>query len=140
MNKRGLKVTEYDDEENTVIMKPIPIMDVDSLKDMFAASFAGTGNFNTGKTFQYAACVIDLAPATYVRAGTTHYSDKYYSGLDPSLGKFPMKFVGTVSANSGNQYKTKKLLLSRIDSISGEKFDTFTMGSHKEDYDLVKDL
>ena len=31
------------------------------------------------------------------------------------------------------------MVLARIDRISGEKFDTFTMGSHSTDYDLIAD-
>ena len=46
---------------------------------------------------------------------------KFLSGLDPNEG--------------GNAYKLDKLLLQKIDDISGSKFDTFTMGSSESDYD-----
>ena len=49
-----------------------------------------------------------------------------------------MRFDSGVDVNV-DEYKTSKLVLTRIDSISGEKFDTFTMGSHATDYDLVSD-
>ena len=138
-NFRGLKATDYDDDENTVIMKPLPIMDVDKLKDTFEESFGTTGNFNTGKTFQYGGCVIDLAPeVTRDADGNDIYANAQYSGL--SVEKYPMKFTGNINANVGDEYKTKKIFLSRIDAISGEKFDTFAMGSHQDDYDLVTDL
>ena len=49
-----------------------------------------------------------------------------------------MKFASGVSVNI-DMYKTSQLVLQRIDSISGDKFDTFTMGSHATDYDLITD-
>ena len=49
-----------------------------------------------------------------------------------------MSFANGVNVNV-NDYKTSKLVLTRIDSISGEKSDTFTMGSHATDYNQVID-
>ena len=49
-----------------------------------------------------------------------------------------MRFASGVNVNI-DEYKTKKLVLQRIENISGEKFDMFTMGSHVSDYDLVTD-
>lgn len=49
-----------------------------------------------------------------------------------------MSFANGVNVNV-DEYKTSKIVLQRIDKISGEKFDTFTMGSHATDYDLIVD-
>ena len=51
---------------------------------------------------------------------------------------FPMTFANDISVNS-DEYKKSKIVLTRIDSISGEKEDTFEMGSHASDYDEVTD-
>lgn len=53
-------------------------------------------------------------------------------------GVFPMTFANDISVNS-DEYKTSKIVLTRIDSISGEKKDTFEMGVHSTDYDEVTD-
>lgn len=125
---------DYEDPENTIIAKVLPIMDVDILKDIFFDSFNG-GNFETGKQFSYSHCIVDLNPDL----------SKYNKNPDETnpefilhLGEFPMKFSTGVSVNV-DDYKTSKLVLQRIDNISGEKLDTFTMGSHATDYDLVTD-
>lgn len=49
-----------------------------------------------------------------------------------------MAFANDISVNS-DEYKTSKIVLTRIDSISGEKEDTFEMGVHSTDYDEVAD-
>ena len=49
-----------------------------------------------------------------------------------------MSFASGVNVNV-DEYKTKKLVLQRIDKVSGDKLDTFTMGSHATDYDLITD-
>lgn len=124
MNARGLQASNYGDEENTVIVKPIPIMETQYLQEIFSEAFKD-GNFNSGKEFQYSSCVIDLDPER--------------EALGIPDGKFPMTFTGDLSVNSGNQYKTSKIVLQRIDSVSGDKHDTFVMGSHSSDYDKVDD-
>jgi len=53
-------------------------------------------------------------------------------------GVFPMTFANDISVNS-DEYKKSKIVLTRIDSISGEKEDTFEMGVHGTDYDEVAD-
>jgi hypothetical protein len=44
-----------------------------------------------------------------------------------------------VSDVNVDEYKTSKLVLSRIDEISGEKLDTYSMGSRSTDYSKVTD-
>jgi hypothetical protein len=58
--------------------------------------------------------------------------------IDLESGQFPMKFVNGIQVNR-DDYKTSKLVLQRIDGISGGKFDTFVMGSHATDYDIITD-
>ena len=41
-NASSMSVVDYDDEENTTIVKPIPIMNFTNMYDIFTASF-GTG-------------------------------------------------------------------------------------------------
>lgn len=38
-NMNGKNVTDYEDDENFVVMKTLPIMDVGQMKDTFASSF-----------------------------------------------------------------------------------------------------
>ena len=47
-----------------------------------------------------------------------------------------MKFMGNKNVNS-DEYKTSKLVLTRIDQISGENADEFEMGSHASDYEEI---
>ena len=47
-----------------------------------------------------------------------------------------MKFMGNKDVNS-DEYKTSKLVLTRIDPISGENADEFEMGSHASDYEEI---
>ena len=47
-----------------------------------------------------------------------------------------MKFMGNKNVNS-DEYKTSKLVLTRIDPISGENADEFEMGSHASDYEEI---
>ena len=48
------------------------------------------------------------------------YTDKDYEGLDTSKVLFPIKFGGQVDVNSDNDYKTKKIVLTKITELSGE--------------------
>ena len=48
-----------------------------------------------------------------------------------------MIFTSDVRVNEDNTYKTSKIVLSRIDSISGRNSDTFIMGSRSSDYEKV---
>ena len=134
VNSRNKSLLDYEDDENVVVVKPLPIMDVQKMKDVFAKSFNEVGNFNVGRQFSYMHCIVDLNPDmdTYNPEGTP-------DELKLPEGGFPMSFVAGISVQS-NEYKTSKLVLSRVDSISGERFTTFTMGSHESDYDLVTDL
>ncbi len=132
-NAKGKSLTDYGDAENTVVAKAIPIMDVSGLKDLFTSSFGG-GNFEAGKQFTYSHCVVDLNPelANYNKPGETH------GEFNVQETQFPMSFANGVNVNV-DYYKTSKMVLTRVDKISGEKFDTFTMGSHATDYDLITD-
>ena len=134
-NKNNKSIVDYEDPENTIVAKAIPVMNVSGLKDLFAGSFNG-GNFEGGKQFMYSHCIVDLNPdlATYNSNSPTEYGD----GFTVKDGQFPMSFVSGVNVNV-DEYKTQKLVLTRVESISGENFDKFTMGSHATDYDLVSD-
>jgi len=132
-NSLGKSVVDYEDEENTIVAKALPIMDVEHLQDTFSTSFKN-GNFSGGKQFSYSHCIVDLNPDLnkYNKQGETR--DEF----NVQDTQFPMKFASGVNVNV-DDYKTSKLVLTRIDRISGEKFDTFTMGSHATDYDLIAD-
>ena len=52
--------------------------------------------------------------------------------------KFVVRFAGNMQVNT-DEYKTSKIVLQRVDSISGQNFDTFEMGSHASDYTTVLD-
>lgn len=132
-NMNGKSVVDYSDEENTIIAKAIPIMEVTKIKEAFKSSFKG-GNFQGGKQFTYSHCIVDLNPTL----SDYNKPDEEHSEFKVANGQFPMSFTSDVNVNV-DEYKTKKMVLTRIDKISGEKFDTFTMGSHKTDYDLITD-
>jgi hypothetical protein len=105
-------------------------MNVSDCLGLFETSF-GSGQFNVGHNFSYKNCVIDLNPdvSKYNPNGTP----------DDQLlveGKFPMSFASSLNVNT-DEYKTSKLVLQRIDSISGEKFDSFEFGSKAEDYEEI---
>ena len=62
VNKDGMSVVDYENENNNVVMKSIPVMDASDLNNVFNASFQG-GNFRSGKKFPYDHCVVDLNPS-----------------------------------------------------------------------------
>jgi hypothetical protein len=136
-NHANKSIVDYEDPENTVIAKAIPVMNIAGLKDLFAGSFNG-GNFEGGKQFTYSHCIVDLNPnvSEYNRKVPSTLSDKPEFNLGNT--QFPMSFADGVNVNV-DEYKTKKLVLTRVDKISGEKCDTFTMGSNHNDYDLITD-
>ena len=136
-NKDNLSVTDYKDAENTIIAKALPVMDVSSLNDIFKTSF-NDGNFEAGRQFSYSHCIVDLNPNVGEYNNKVPEYLKNESGFMLGDTQFPMSFASGVNVNV-DDYKTSKLVLTRIDNISGEKFDTFTMGSHTTDYDLVTD-
>jgi len=117
-DSKGRLVTDYEDEENTLAMKVLPIMDFEGSNVIFSNSFKN-GQFQAGKQFQFTHCIVDLNPT---------------ASSDDITGKFPMKFASNISVNQ-NEYKTSKMVLSRVDAISGDKFVEFSMGSHASDYD-----
>ena len=136
-NHANKSIVDYEDPENTVIAKAIPVMEVSGLKDLFSGSFNG-GNFEGGKQFTYSHCIVDLNPnvSDYNSKVPSTLSDKSEFNLGNT--QFPMSFADGVNVNV-DEYKTKKLVLTRVDKISGEKCDTFTMGSNHNDYDLITD-
>ena len=137
-NHANKSIVDYEDPENTVIAKAIPVMEVSHLKELFSLSFNGSGNFEGGKQFTYSHCIVDLNPnvSEYNRKVPSTLSDKPEFNLGNT--QFPMSFADGVNVNV-DEYKTKKLVLTRVDKISGEKCDTFTMGSNHNDYDLITD-
>lgn len=137
-NHANKSIVDYDDPENTVIAKAIPVMKVSGLKDLFANSFNQSGNFEGGKQFTYSYCIVDLNPniSDYNSKVPSELADKSEFNLGNT--QFPMSFADGVNVNV-DEYKTKKLVLTRVDKISGEKCDTFTMGSNHNDYDLIVD-
>lgn len=122
-NLEGVSVTDYTNETNNVIFKTLPVMDFMKTRDVFFRAF-GDGMFDSSKTFRYSHCVVDLNPTA---------SD--YENLP--VGKFPMQFVNGISVNESDEYKTSKIVLTRISDISAGKFATFGMGSRSTDYDQV---
>lgn len=125
-NGRKFSLVDYDNDENVVIAKPLPVMNASNLYEIFSSSFAQGGNFNTGKTFLYTHCVIDLDPETQIgKDGQVKYAKYPTLPVAPEgQFKFPMKFMSGVSVNNNNEYKTSKLVLTRIEDISGENFNS----------------
>lgn len=50
-----------------------------------------------------------------------------------------MKFASNINVNSGDTYKTDKLVLTRVPTISTKMYSGFSIGSHTEDYDKITD-
>lgn len=134
-NGLNKSLVDYTDPENAIFAKVIPIMDVTNAKEVFRNSFDQTqGNLGGGAPFTYSHCIVDLDPTL------SEYNDpnETNNNFKVASGDFPMSFADGVNVNV-DEYKTKKLVLQRIDSISGENFDTFIVGSHSTDYDLITD-
>lgn len=49
-NSANRSIIDYEDEENTVVAKAIPVMNIENLKDIFSDSF-GSGNFSGDRKF-----------------------------------------------------------------------------------------
>jgi hypothetical protein len=121
----GKNVVNYTDDDLITRCMCVPINNVDNMDDLFETSFNTIGNLDTGNNqFAYDSCVIDLDPS--------------YAGQGFKPSKFPMSF-GNIKQVNSDEYKTSKLVLQRIDSISSSKFDSFIMGSHVTDYAEVTD-
>lgn len=130
-------ITDYDGE-SSILAKTLPIIDVSQMEDIFRNSFDQVNSVKDSK-FSYGTCVIDLDPKN---------SNTSYKGLPD--GMFPMRFMGKTFVNT-DEYKTRKLVLNRIEDFSGENFvpdpssenpsgaDTVVIGSHQTDYKLVTD-
>ena len=132
-NTAGKSVVDYADEENNIIAKPVPIMDASCIPEVFNGAFGASGNFSGAGQFNYSHCVIDLNP------DLTEYNDGLNADQKVVAGQFPMQFTSGVPVNDDDQYKTSKIVLTRVNTISGHENDKFVMGSHATDYDLVTD-
>lgn len=130
-NGLGYSVTSYDQSDNKVTFRAVPYMDVNSIKENLENTInkLDTDRLGGGSSFSHSHCVIDLNPRE--NGGTE------YPGLPAD--KFPMTFQDGISINDSDVYKTSKLVLTRVDSISAGKFDEFTMGSQSSDYDKITD-
>lgn len=118
-------VTEYDNQDNSTSMAAIPVMDPVELVDVFKTTFGAIGHLGSMNSFSYNSCIVDLNPINVEGLGA---------------GQFPMLFAGGLATNESDTYKTDKLLLTKVPDISGMKFDTFEMGSHSSDYNLITDM
>lgn len=100
-NIYGKSLINYSDEENNIIAKAIPIMDVSNMKDIFYNTFSGA-NFEASRQFTYSHCIVDLDPDY----------DKYNYGSPFPLdnGQFPMSFASDVNVNVDDYKKTKLVL------------------------------
>ena len=127
-NGAGLSITDYNNDNNPVTFRAIPYLDVEHIDEVFQQSFNqfDAGRITQDSRFSYSHCVIDLNP---------NYDD--YEGLDNGCGCFPVKFQRGVDVNLDDTYKTSKLVLTRIEPISSDNFDAFTMGSKDTDYEQV---
>ena len=113
VNGLGNPVTDYDDDENVVIFKALPVTDFTRLKDVFETSFQ-QGMFNSSSSFQYSHCIVDLNPT----------SDLYGEvGYRPASGSFPLVFANDIEVNT-DEYKKSKIVFQRIEPISGTKHDS----------------
>ena len=137
----NIPLTDYEQESNVVALS-IPIVDVTSIKDTIADALAQVNIGDNG--FSYNGCIIDLLPATERdEDGTLIYSDY----KDCPTDKFPMRLVGGISPNGDASYKTTKIVLTRMESISGdyrkdqddEDGTAFTMGSRDTYYSKITD-
>ena len=119
----GVSVVDYSNKDSSVKMAALPIQNAEELNRIFNSARTNIENLSAANSFSYNSCIIDLK-----------------SDEQSTEGKFPMKFFGTLSDINTDLYKKDKLLLLRVPNISGRKFDTFEMGSHSSDYDLVTDM
>jgi hypothetical protein len=133
-NGLGLSVTDYLNPDNFVMMRAIPYLDVENIKNVFEDSF---NVFDAGKImqsgrFSYTHCVVDLNPDV----------NEYNEGVENKMlkleaDKFPVSFQNGVDVNADDTYKKSKIVLTRVEPISAANFDTATIGSKTTDYDLV---
>lgn len=64
-NSLDKSVLDYDDEENTFVIKTLPVMNDEGLEELFRSAFKNSGNFQAGKQFSYSHCIVDLNPDIY---------------------------------------------------------------------------
>lgn len=123
VNGNGFNVTDYDTKENSTRFAAIPVMKMSQIQDALGVVL-GLANYDTSMSFSYANCIVDLNPING----------------DVGNTQFPMSFVGELNVNVDDTYKKDKLLLTKVKSISGKKSDTFELGSHSSDYNLITDM
>lgn len=125
-NGAGLSVTDYDNDGNPATFRAVPYLDVSCIHNVFNQTFYqfDAERIMQDPRFSYSHCVVDLCPTL---------SD--YPGL--ANGQFPVTFQNGVDVNLDDTYKKKKMVLTRIETISRENFDTFTMGSKNTDYEQI---
>lgn len=108
----NLCVTNYDNEDNSVIFKAIPAMDWETINNAITekSSWMEKGIFasslNQNLTFKYPQCVIDLNPT-------------------PTSGQFPITFTAGIKPNEGEEgnpdaFKTSKIVMNMVNLPSGE--------------------
>jgi sulfur relay (sulfurtransferase) DsrC/TusE family protein len=109
-NSLDKSVLDYDDEENTFVIKTLPVMNDEGLEELFRSAFKNSGNFQAGRQFSYSHCIVDLNPdpSEYNAKVPSDLADKVEFNLQN--GQFPMKFASGVSANI-DTYKTSNLVL-----------------------------
>lgn len=135
-NGVGLSVTDYENKEvdNPVSFRAIPYLDVDNIQKVFQESFSqfDAGRLLQDSRFSATHCVVDLNPDV----------SKYNEGVENTRLQlretdFPVQFRNGVDVNADDTYKKDKLVLTRVEAISADGFETFTMGSKSTDYDYV---
>ena len=114
------------DQSNNVTIRAIPIMNAKEMQATFNAAFNTDDFQQSSQSDGDSQCVIDLNP---------DIDAKDNKGLPE--GTFPMIFTSDVRVNEDNTYKTSKIVLNRVDAISGKNSDTFIMGSKASDYKKV---
>ena len=143
----GTCVTNYDDKENPVTFKAIPVMNYDPTT-MFNAKFADdTHSFDaeqlensmkTNLVFKYPQCVIDLNPT--VSSYSVTKTETSTVEVHPTQGTFPITFTAGEDANDPSDvYKTTKILLQRVAELSEDNEVSFSMGSRSSDYAVIND-
>lgn len=124
----NLCVTNYDNEDNSVIFKAIPAMDWETINNAITgeSSWMEKGIFasslNQNLTFKYPQCVIDLNP-TPTDYAVTNKDDPV--AVNPTSGQFPITFTAGIKPNEGEEgnpdaFKTSKIVMNMVNLPSGE--------------------
>ena len=130
----NLCVTNYDNEDNSVIFKAIPAMDWETINNAITTppedrSWMEKGIFasslNQTLTFKYPQCVIDLNPTPTDYAVTNKDEENNPVEVNPGSGKFPITFTAGIKPNEGEEgdpdaFKTSKIVMNMVKLPSGE--------------------